>query len=71
MQVFRIETNISYSGGSALVAARDVQEAIKEYCEDSFRSYIYDYCKCTCNLVFGLDYDTKVPHVIFDDIYVE
>ena len=68
MQVFKIEPTASYPYGIALVAARDSEEAIKIYCSDEFRDYIYDDCGCTCNIVVGLDYETNIPILIFDKI---
>lgn len=66
MQVFKIEPTIPYSYGAALVAARDSEEAIKVYCATEFRDYMYDECKCTCNIIVGLDYETNKPTLIFD-----
>ena len=71
MQVYRIEPHVIYCRGSALIAAKSTDEAIKLFCDDEYRSYIYDEYNCTCNIVVGLDYDTTVPHVIFNDIYIE
>ena len=68
MQVFKIEPTIPYSYGAAIVAARDSEEAIKVYCATEFRDYMYDECKCTCNIIFGLDYETNSPMLIFDTI---
>lgn len=60
-----------YGGGSALVTAKSVEEAIKLFCEDEFRAYTYDENNCTCNLVHRLDCDTNVPEILFNDIYIE
>ena len=68
MQVFKIEPTASYTYGIALVAARNSEEAIKIYCSDEFRDYTYDDCKCTCNIIVGLDYETNSPALIFDEI---
>ena len=66
MQVFKIEPTTIYSYGIAIVAARDSEEAIKVYCATEFRDYMYDECKCTCNIIVGLDYETNKPTLIFD-----
>ena len=68
MQVFKIEPTTIYSYGIALVAARDSEEAIKIYCSDEFREYMYDNYCCTCNIIVGLDYETNSPALIFDKI---
>lgn len=68
MQVFRINPTVSYSGGVALVAARDTDEAIKVFNSTEFREYEYDTFECTCNIVVGLDYDTKEPTFILDTL---
>ena len=68
MQVFKIEPTASYTYGIALVAARDSEEAIKIYCSDEFRDYIYDDLICECNIIVGLDYQTHNPTLIFDKI---
>ena len=68
MQVFKIEPTIPYSYGAAIVAARDSEEAIKTYCATEFRDYMYNECKCTCNIIVGLDYETNNPTLIFDKI---
>ena len=68
MQVFKIEPTVSYAYGAALIAARDSEEAIEIYCSDEFRDYMYDECKCTCNIIVGLDYETNSPTFIFDEI---
>ena len=68
MQVFKIEPTIPYTYGIALVAARDSEEAIKIYCSDEFRDYMYDEYGCTCNIIVGLDYETNSPTLIFDKI---
>ena len=65
MQVFKIEPTTIYSYGIALVAARDSAEAIKTYCATEFRDYMYDECKCTCNIIDGLYYETYKPTLIF------
>ena len=71
MQVFKIEPNIGYSGGVALVAAKSIDQAIRLYCNDDYRDYVYDWNNCTCNLIVGLDYDTDTPKIILDEIYTE
>lgn len=71
MQVYRIEPRVLYGGGSALVAAKSTEEAIKVFCSDEYRTYTYEEHNCTCNIIVGLDYDTTVPHVMFNDIYIE
>ena len=68
MQVFKIEPTISYTYGVALVAARDSEEAIKIYCSDEFRDYIYDDLICECNIIVGLDYETNSPMLICNKI---
>ena len=68
MQVFKIEPTIPYTYGSAIVAARYSEEAIKIYCNTASREYMYyNYC-CTCNIIVGLDYETDSPALIFDKI---
>lgn len=71
MQVYKIEPNVGYSGGSALVAATSAEEAIKTFCTTDYKEYLYDYYNCTCNIVVGLDYDSKESTIIFNDIYIE
>lgn len=68
MQVFKIEPKAPYTYGAAIVAARDLEEAIKTYCSDEFRNYIYDEYKCECNIVVGLDYQTDNSALIFNKI---
>ena len=68
MQVFKIEPTIPYSYGAAIVAARNSEEAIKVYCATEFRDYMYDECKCTCNIIVGLDYETNSPMLICNKI---
>ena len=68
MQVFKIEPTTPYSYGAAIVAARDLEEAIKIYCDDEFRNYMYDEYCCECNIIIGLDYQTNSPVLIFDKI---
>ena len=68
MQVFKIEPKASYTYGAAIVAARDSEEAIKTYCSDEFRNYIYDECECECNIIVGLDYQTDNSALIFNKI---
>lgn len=71
MQVYRIEPHVTYGGGSALIAAKSTDKAIKLFCDDEYRFYIYEEHNCTCNIVVGLDYDTTIPGIIFNDIYIE
>lgn len=71
MDCFIIEPTIDYSDGCAIVASRTPDEAIKEYCKSDYNSYKYDYGNCTCNIVQGLEYDTDVPKVIVNAIYIE
>ena len=71
MKVFRITPTELYTGGAAYVAAHDVEEAIKTFCEDDFRDYEYKYGECTCNLVTNMHHDIDTPFVIFDDLYLE
>lgn len=68
MQVFKIEPMASYPYGVAIVAARNSEEAIKTYCSNELKYYKYDEFGCTCNIVVGLDYETKIPILIFDKI---
>ena len=68
MQVFKITPTTSYTYGIAIIAARDSDEAIKVYCSDEFREYMYDKYGCTCNIIVGLDYETDSPALIFDKI---
>ena len=68
MQVFKIEPTIPYTYGSAIVAARYSEEAIKTYCNTASREYMYDNYCCTCNIIVGLDYETNSPALIFDKI---
>lgn len=68
MQVFKIEPRAPYNYGAAIVAARDSEEAIKTYCSDEFGHYMYDDCKCECNIIIGLDYQTDNPTLIFNNI---
>lgn len=71
MYCFKIEPTVVYSGGCAIVAARTPYEAIKEYCKSEFNAWLYDENNCTCNIVQGLEYDTDVPKVIINSIYIE
>lgn len=71
MQVFRIKPNTAYGGGCALVCATSVNEAIQEFCKESYNQFCYEEYNCTCNIINNLDYDTTVPHVMFNDIYIE
>ena len=71
MQVFRIDPTASYTHGVALVAAKDTDEAIKTFCDSEFRDYEYDEYECTCNIIVGMDYNTKEPTVIFDTLAQE
>lgn len=68
MQVFQIEPLAPYSYGVALIAARDRNEAIKIYCSDDFRNYIYDDLECECDIIVGLDYKTDNPMLLFNKI---
>lgn len=68
MQVFKIEPTIHYSYGAAIVAARDLEEAIKVHCSTDFGKWEYNYYECTCNIIVGLDYETNSPTLIFDTI---
>ena len=68
MQVFKIEPTIPYTYGAAIIAARDSEEAIKFYCSDEFGKWTYNYYKCKCNIVVGLNYETNSPSLIFDNI---
>ena len=71
MQVYRIEPRVQYGGGSALVCATSAEEAVKTFCSSDYRDYIYAWNNCTCNIIVGLDYDSKESTIIFDDIYIE
>lgn len=68
MNVFKIEPTTSYSGGIGLVAARDLHEAIKVFCEDEYRKFEFDEYICTCNIILGLDFDTQEPKVIINSL---
>lgn len=68
MQVFKIESRAPYIFGAAIVAARDSEEAIKTYCDNEFRTYIYDNYEFKCDIIVGLDYKTDSPILIFDRI---
>ena len=71
MEVFRITPTASYCGGAAYVAARNVDEAIKTFCETEYREFEYEEGSCTCNHVAYMSYDIDRPFVIFDDLYLE
>ena len=71
MKVYRIFPTAAFFVGAAYVAANDVEEAIKTFCEDDFRDYEYKYGECICNLVTNMHHDIDEPFVIFDDLYLE
>lgn len=71
MLIFKIEPHSSYSGGVALVAANNVEEAIKLFCSNDYNNYEYDILNCTCNIIVGLEYDTITPKIIINCIYSE
>ena len=71
MKVYRIFPTAIFCCGAAYVAANDVEEAIKTFCEDDFRDHEYKYGECTCNYVTDMSYDIDKPFVIFDDLYLE
>ena len=71
MKVFRITPTKPYTGGAAYVAANDIEEAIKTFCEENYRKYEYEEGSCECNHVAYMSYDITVPFVIFDDLYFE
>ena len=71
MQVFRISPTKPYTGGSALVTANDVEEAIKTFCEENYRKYEYEEGNCECNHIANMSYDINKPFVILDDLYLE
>lgn len=68
MQVFKIESSAKYIDGVALVAAKNIDQAMQLYCDDAYRNYIYDWHNCTCNLIIGLNYDTDTPKIILDNL---
>lgn len=70
MYCFKIEPNVGYSGGCAIVAAPTLNEAVKEYCKSEYNAWTYDEYKCTCNIVKDLEYNTDIPKVIIDKIYI-
>lgn len=72
MLVYKIEPHNSYAGGCALIAAHDVSEAIKIFCEqDDYNIYVYNTHNCTCSLINDLTYDKEKVKVILDTIYIE
>ena len=71
MYCFEIKPTAGYTGGCAIIAATTVEEAIKEFCKDSYNDYIYDFVNCTCNIIPGLDYNTDTPKIIISSIYIE
>ena len=71
MEVFRIAPTAMYCGGAAYVAANNVEEAIKTFCEDDYRKFEYEEGNCTCNHVDNMSYNTDKPIVIFNDLYLE
>ena len=71
MEVFRISPTALYCGGAAYVAARNVDDAIKTFCENDYREYEYEEANCECNHVANMSYDIDKPFVIFDDLYLE
>ena len=71
MKVFRISPTAQYTGGAAYVAANNVEEAIKTFCEEDYRKYEYEEASCECNPIAYMSYDIDFPFVIFDDLYLE
>lgn len=71
MEVFRISPTAAYCGGAAYVAAKNIDEAIKTFCETDDRIFEYKVGGCTCNHVANMSYDIDRPFVIFDDLYLE
>ena len=71
MKVFRIAPRDAYCGGTAYVAANNVEEAINTFCEEDYRKYEYEEASCVCNHVVNMSYDIDKPFVIFDDLYIE
>ena len=71
MEVFRISPTTAYCGGAAYVAARNVDEAIKTFCENDYRNFEYEEGNCECNHVSNMSYNIEFPFVIFDDLYFE
>lgn len=69
MQVYKISPTDQYVGGCALVAAKSVEEAIKEFCKDDYYAFQYEDYTCTCNIIVGLDYDTESSCIIFNCLY--
>lgn len=66
MDVFRINPTVGV--GVALVAARDTREAIDFYKSTEYRSFIYGYYNCECDIIVGLTFDTDKPKIILDSI---
>ena len=71
MDVYRLTSTAAYCGGAAYVAARRIDEAIKTFCENDYRKFEYEECKCTCAHVANMSYDIDKPFVIFDDLYLD
>lgn len=71
MDVYRISPTAAYCGGAAYVAANNVEEAIKTFCELDYRNYEYEEGSCTCNHVANMHYDIDRSFVIFNDLYLE
>lgn len=69
MQCYQIKPTKQYCYGSAIVAARTVEEAIQTYCKQEYNSFLYDDCLCTTNLVYGLDFDTKESCIVIDNLF--
>ena len=69
--VYKIIPNIVYAGGCALIAANSIEEAIKMFCSDDYKRYSYESNICSCGIVYGMNYDTDKPCIIFDTIFVE
>lgn len=71
MYCYKIKPNSSGSGGCALIAAHNTDEAIKTFCKDDYNDWEYDLLNCTCNVVNGLHYDSETSKIIFNHIYSE
>lgn len=71
MECFKIKPSTAYTGGCVIIAANNAEEAMSEFRKNS---YYDDLCRTdvfTCNIIPGLEYDTDVPKVIVDEIYIE
>lgn len=71
MDCFKIKSREAYTGGCVIIAANNAIEAMAEFRKNS---YYDDLCRTdvfTCKIIPGLTYDTDIPKVIVDEIYIE